>query len=44
MSHPPPDSGASTDRARFHATLVRVMAVQVITLIVLWLLQSLFAA
>jgi hypothetical protein len=30
---PPPD------RARFRRTLVRVMAVQVVTLVLLWLLQ-----
>lgn len=39
---PPPDRRA--DAARFRATLVRVMAVQVITLILLWLLQSRFTA
>jgi hypothetical protein len=32
------DSGASSP-ARFRRTLVRVMLVQVITLVVLWLLQ-----
>jgi hypothetical protein len=39
---PPPDPAA--DRARFRATLVRVMAVQVVTLVLLWLLQRGFAA
>ena len=29
-----------TDTSRFRRTLVRVMAVQVVTLILLWLLQS----
>ena len=38
----PPDPAA--DRARFRRTLVRVMAVQVITLILLWLLQRGFTA
>jgi hypothetical protein len=38
-----PDSQAETPEAarrRFRLTLVRVMTVQVITLILLWLLQS----
>lgn len=29
-----------TDRQRFQRTLIRVMAVQVITLLFLWLLQA----
>jgi hypothetical protein len=29
-----------TDRDRFRRTLVRVMTVQVVTLVLLWLLQS----
>jgi hypothetical protein len=49
MSHPPPRApddapDPRADRARFRRTLVRVMAVQVITLILLWLLQRGFAA
>ncbi len=41
MTTPPPGGpGPSGDAARFRATLVRVMAVQVIALILLWLLQS----
>ncbi len=36
----PPDPGPPSDRARFRATLVRVMAVQVVTLLLLWLVQS----
>jgi hypothetical protein len=44
MTRPPPAPGAADDRARFRSTLVRVMAVQVITLILLWLLQSRFSA
>jgi len=45
MSRPPApgDRGAPDDRARFRATLVRVMAVQVITLILLWLLQGAYS-
>jgi hypothetical protein len=39
MSHPT-DPGPPDDAARFRATLVRVMAVQVVTLVVLWLVQS----
>ena len=37
MTQPPPDDRAA---ARFRGTLIRVMAVQVVTLILLWLLQS----
>jgi hypothetical protein len=32
------------DAARFRRTLVRVMSVQVITLVLLWLLQRYFSA
>ena len=40
MSHPADDPGPPPDdAARFRATLVRVMAVQVVTLVVLWLAQ-----
>ncbi len=41
MTHPPPPD----DRAsgRFRANLVRVMAVQVATLVALWLLQTRYA-
>ena len=42
MTPPTPEPGG--DRARFRQTLVRVMAVQVITLILLWLLQRGFSA
>ena len=38
MSHPPPPDDRPA--GRFRATLIRVMAVQVIALILLWLLQS----
>jgi hypothetical protein len=40
MSQPPPPDDRAA--ARFRATLVRVMAVQVGTLVLLWLLQSRF--
>lgn len=33
----------TTDRQRFQRTLVRVMTVQVVTLLLLWLLQSRYA-
>jgi hypothetical protein len=33
----------AADRTRFRRTLVRVMTVQVITLILLWLLQQTFS-
>lgn len=40
----PPASEAAVDpaasRARFRSTLIRVLAVQAVTLVVLWLLQS----
>ena len=39
-----PTTGSPADRARFRRTLVRVMAVQVITLVLLWLLQRAFTA
>jgi hypothetical protein len=42
MDRPSPP-GVPDDRARFRATLVRVLAVQVITLILLWLLQSAYS-
>jgi len=38
MTHSPPPAD-ERGRSRFRATLVRVMAVQVVTLIALWLLQ-----
>ena len=39
MTHPTlPDDPAA--RARFRVTLARVMAVQVVALVLLWLLQS----
>lgn len=38
MSHSP-EPGPPDDAARFRTTLVRVMAVQVVTLLVLWLAQ-----
>jgi hypothetical protein len=34
---------AATDRERFRRTLARVMAVQVVTLLLLWLLQTVFS-
>ena len=37
MHDPEPTNG---DAGRFRITLVRVMAVQVVTLVLLWLLQS----
>lgn len=33
----------TTDRKRFQRTLVRVMTVQVVTLLLLWLLQARYA-
>jgi hypothetical protein len=45
MTEPPlPPARDPEGAARFRATLVRVMAVQVIALILLWLLQTGFAA
>jgi hypothetical protein len=45
MTQPPPGAPRDPrDAARFRATLIRVMAVQVIALILLWLLQSGFSA
>ena len=38
MLTPPP-----SDRAAFRATLVRVLGLQVITLVLLWILQSVYA-
>jgi hypothetical protein len=38
-----PGSQMSTTSSRFRPTLVRVMAVQVVTLALLWLLQSRYA-
>ena len=40
MTHPPPPPDDRAAAARFRATLVRVMAVQVVTLVLLWLVQS----
>jgi hypothetical protein len=37
MTHPPPPD--EPDAGRFRVTLFRVMAVQVVTLVLLWLLQ-----
>jgi hypothetical protein len=37
-----PAADVAADRARFRRTLVRVMAVQVVTLVLLWLLQVTF--
>jgi hypothetical protein len=42
MSVPPVTPGASA--RRFRITLFRVMAVQVITLVILWILQQRFSA
>jgi hypothetical protein len=39
----PPPSDPQGARDRFRATLVRVLTVQVVTLIALWLLQSRYA-
>jgi hypothetical protein len=41
----PNDQPAATaeDRARFRRTLVKVMAMQVVALVLLWLLQSHYA-
>lgn len=39
-----PDASPTTDRDRFRRTLIRVMAVQVVTLLLLWLLQSIYSA
>jgi hypothetical protein len=36
----PPDSTPSPDSGRFRRTLVRVMVVQVVALVLLWLLQT----
>ena len=33
----------TTSRGRFRVTLIRVMSVQVVTLLLLWLLQSWFS-
>ena len=35
---------ATSDRARFRQTLVRVMTVQVVTLLLLWMLQVTFTS
>lgn len=43
-SSPSPSAGPASDRALFRTTLVRVMAVQVVTLLLLWLLQSRYSA
>ena len=42
MTHPPPPDDPAA-AARFRATLWRVMAVQVATLVLLWVLQSRYA-
>lgn len=42
MTHPPPPPDDRTAATRFRVNLFRVMAVQVVTLILLWLLQSRF--
>jgi hypothetical protein len=42
MTEPPPP-GPPDDAARFRATLVRVMLVQVVALVVLWLVQRRFS-
>ena len=39
-----PEPGPPDDAARFRSTLVRVMAVQVVTLLLLWLVQSRYSA
>ena len=39
MTQPPPE-GDREAAARFRSTLARVMAVQVVALVLLWLLQS----
>ena len=39
----PLSASTSDDRARFRRTLVKVMAMQAIALILLWLLQSHYA-
>ena len=39
MTQPPTPTDDRAARARFRATLARVMAVQVVTLVLLWLLQ-----
>ena len=40
MTNPPPAPEPPNDAARFRSTLVRVMGVQLVTLILLWLVQS----
>ena len=37
-------SGDPADRAKFRATLVKVMIVQVVSLVALWLLQSRYSS
>lgn len=45
MTQPPrPPERPAGDAARFRTTLVRVMAVQVVALVLLWLLQSRYTA
>jgi hypothetical protein len=39
-----PDSARPSESGRFRPTLVRVMIVQIITLLGLWLLQSRYAS
>jgi hypothetical protein len=43
MTTPPPTSTSADDRARFRRTLVRVMAMQLVALAILWLVQSMFS-
>ena len=43
MTQPNDDPGTPEDAARFRRNLVRVMSVQVATLVVLWLVQSRFS-
>jgi hypothetical protein len=43
MAHPTPDDDP-TPRRTFRGTLVRVMSVQLVTLLLLWLLQTRYTA
>jgi hypothetical protein len=40
----PTTSSTEADRTRFRRTLIRVMSVQVVTLLVLWWLQKTFTS
>jgi hypothetical protein len=40
VTTPPDAPDPSHDAARFRATMVRVMGVQLVTLVLLWLVQS----